>query len=67
VLLFVAVPPALQHVTRVVVDQRAILRDHGSDIVDSSIDGDVHRRSAARRGFVVDWMARRDFRLSYYE
>lgn len=64
-LLFIAVPSSFQHITWVVVDQRASLRNHGSHIVDSCVSRDVYRRSAARRGFVVDWMARQDFRLIY--
>jgi hypothetical protein len=55
-LLFVAVPPAIQHVAWLVVDQRAILRIHSGNIVDSGDDGDVYSMGAARRGVMVDWM-----------
>lgn len=65
-LLFVTVPPTIQHVARAVVDQRAILRDYGRNIVDGGASGDVHRWGAACRRVVVDWMVRKDFRLNNY-
>ena len=49
------------------VDQRAIFRDHGRDIVDGGRGGDVYTMGAARRDLVVDWMVRRGITLGIDE
>lgn len=63
-LLFVTVPRAIQHVTWLLVDQRAVLRNHSRDIVDSGAGGDVYPVGAARRCVMVDWMVRRGIQLN---
>lgn len=65
-LVFVAVPPTLQHAAQFVVDQRAIFRDDGRHIVDRGVGGDVYSGGAACCGILVDWVARRDLRLNSY-
>ena len=45
------------------VDQRAILRNHRRDIVDSRTGGDVYTMGAACRDLMVGWMVRRGIRL----
>ena len=65
-LFFITVPSAVQHVTWLVVDQRAILHKHSRDIVDSGAGGDVYSMGAARSGVMVDWMVCRGIELNNY-
>ena len=65
-LVFVTVPPTIQHAARFVVDQRAIFRDDGRHIVDRGVGGDEYFGGAACCGTLVDWMARRDLRMNSY-
>jgi hypothetical protein len=63
-LLFVTIPPTVQHATRVVVDKCSILRDYSLHIVDSGAAGDVCSWGTACCGTLVDWVACRGLRLS---
>ena len=45
------------------VDQRAIFRNHGRDIVDGGTARDVYAMGPGRRDLMVDWMVRRCIRL----
>lgn len=63
--LFITVPYAIQHVAWLVVDQRAVLRDHGRDLVGSGASRDVCPIGAACRGVMVGWVVRKGIQLKW--